>query len=192
MAVTDATTATATETKPEDTTTGTDTDDTVTQEGEPTDASDADADSSLDQDTDATADDVADPALAEGDEADADEDITLDDETINALADLYGEKFEQSPAMQKRVEKAIQERVSQAREESQRSQAQQTQAQTLIQQGRTALDSILGLATSATDAVAAVKADKEATVTLPTKDQLKLQLGQYGTAIVADVASTYD
>lgn len=145
---------------------------------------------------DSTQDTVAAPS--EGDQVQAGEDnvaaddADLDDETINALAEAYGDRLLGSEKIQERLRGIVQQQVQEQVRQRTRSLEGQDEVSQMITRGKTAVDSINQLAATARDELHKAASDQTFSAEVFKPEALMQHLSDYGQAIVAELGSRYD
>ena len=134
------------------------------------------------------------PAPDEGEEPASDEDnlADLDDETLEALAEVYGDKFLGSKPLQERINKAIQQQVAKQTAERQRTYESQDEVGRIIDRGKQAVDGLTQLAQAAATELGKASRGEEFVAEAFEPGKFAGHLDSYGQAIVAEVSLRYD
>ena len=126
-------------------------------------------------------------------DADSEDNVAdLDDDTLDALAELYGDKFLQSKTLKQRIDKAIEQQVQEQVNRQQRALQGQTEVERLISQGKQAVDKMAQFAQAAKTELDKASRDEEFSAEVFNPQSFMTELSSYGTAIVAEVSSRYD
>lgn len=173
----------------------------VTTESEEDQDVNADAQDSRDESTEDTEDVGEADDGSEEDEATApDEDATdtvpdsdtLTSEEINELAGAYGDEFLSTPAMQAKIDAAVKARVDVSVRENQQAVSDNQQTDTLVEQGRTAIEGIRQAVKAAGEELGKASRSEDFSPTVMDDGSLTTHLSNYGSAIQADVARVFD
>lgn len=131
-------------------------------------------------------------AAPEEEPAEVPEDTTLDDETISALSDAYGDKLLQTKSIKDAVAAQVKQEVRRQVEDATRGADAQNEVTALIERAKQAVVGIAQAVGSAkTELEKAQRGEEFSTSTLE-PEKLEAHLRDYGSAIVADAARTYD
>lgn len=144
---------------------------------------------------DATEVDAADADTApDADETEegADEDEDLDDDTIAALVDAYGDRFTKTKAIQKQISRLVAEQVRNQVAEADRARTVASEADTLVAQGREAVTNIASIANAVQDALKDAAEGKEVAANVFDPNILSENIRRYAAAVGQNNARIYE
>ncbi len=126
--------------------------------------------------------------------------IGLDDETLNTIAEVYGDKIIESPALKDRVSQSAKSQADKQIAAAEATRSSQVQTDKILQQGKEALDTVVGQIASAqtlSEQLGKVKSgDLEIdSVSLPadlSETALKQAMVSYGQATAASGIRSYE
>lgn len=144
-------------------------------------------------DTAASTEDDAAPPADDADVPDAERIEELPDDVIEELGQAYKDKLLSSQAFKDEVAKRVKQQVDQQVTEAVRGREQDAEVEALIEQGKQAVNGITSLAEAAKrELEKAKRGEEEFSTEVLDPAALAAHLRNYGSAIVADVARTYD
>ena len=138
----------------------------------------------------------ADDAAQTGDDKPGDEggeeSEDLSDEDLDAIAELYGERLLKSKTLDSRLSKLVGKEVE--RQVSERARAQETTAQvdTLVARGKTAAQSLYSVVDAAQKELAKAQKGEDFSADVLSPDKFVADMRDFGSAVAADVARTFD
>ena len=133
-------------------------------------------------------------ASGEGEEAAEDEGqlADLDDETLEALADVYGDRFLKSKTLQDRIDRAIQSQVERRVRDHVQTTDQQDEVTQLVEKGKYAVNSLAALAEGAKAELSKAAQAQDFSAEVFDPRTFMGHLSDYGQSIVAEVSLRYD
>ncbi len=121
----------------------------------------------------------------------------LPDDVLEALAEVYADKFTEHPRIKEKIDREIQRRAEEKEKELRLVQERQARTQQALEEGKLAAQQLSNVLTAYQEAIRKIKSEDLDPSdlderSLPSMESLTEALASFGTAVYVDAAATYD